>query len=119
MPNSASVSVQDVRDVLHISEADIADSKLSKMIKRAEVALTLELAEQIEYSKCSDSQKEAITLLAAIYAVCYLTGGSAIGLNFNLGDLSSLTSTLPSLAVLQTELERILANLKESYVGSV
>jgi hypothetical protein len=88
------------------------------MIKRAAVALGLELSADIDYQNCTDAQKEAITLLSAIYAICYLTGGSAIGLNFSIGDLSSSNSSLPGLAVLQTEFERVLACLKEVYVGS-
>jgi hypothetical protein len=47
-----------------------------------------------------------------------LTGGSAIGLNFSVGDLNSSNSSLPSLTVLQSEFERLLANLKTPYVGS-
>jgi hypothetical protein len=112
-------SIEDIRDVLHLSDSDISDSKVLKMIKRAEVTLELELSVDIDYQDCTESQKEAITLLAAIYAVCYLTGGSAIGLNFSVGDLASSNSALPSLAVLQTEFERILASLKEPYVGGV
>ena len=111
-------SVEDVRDVLHLSDSDISDAKVLKMIKRAEVTLELELSTDIDYQNCSDAQKEAITILAAIYAVCYLTGGSAIGLNFSVGDLSSSSSSLPSLTVLQSEFERLLANLKTPYVGS-
>jgi hypothetical protein len=112
-------SVDDVRDVLHLSDSDISDAKVLKMIKRAEVTLELELSADIDYQNCSDAQKEAITLLAAIYAFCFLTGGSAIGLNFSVGDLNSSNSSLPSLAVLQTEFERLLAGLKTPYVGSV
>lgn len=115
----ADVSVEDVRDVLNVSEADIADAKVLKMIKRAQVTLGLEISEDIDYTDCAEPEKEAITLLAAIYAVCYLTGGSAIGLNFSVGDLSSSNSSLPSLTILQTEFERILASLKEPYVGGV
>lgn len=103
---------------MKLSEADIPDTKVLKMIKRAEVTLKLELTKDIDYTACNEPQKEAITLLAAIYAICYLTGGSAIGFNFSIGDLTSSTSTMPSLTVLQTELERILSNLKETYVGS-
>jgi hypothetical protein len=114
----AAVSVEDVRDVLHLSDSDISDVKVFKMIKRAEVTLELELSTDIDYQNCSDAQKEAITVLAAIYAVCYLTGGSAIGLNFSVGDLNSSNSSLPSLAVLQAEFERLLAGLKTPYVGS-
>jgi hypothetical protein len=114
-----SISVEDVRDVLNIDSSDISDDKIEKMLKRATVSLSLELFVDINYLDCEEPHKEAITLLAAIYAVCYLTGGSAIGLNFSLGDLSSSSSSLPSLTVLQTEFERILARLKEPYVGSV
>ncbi|XES76112.1 MAG: hypothetical protein ACBZ72_07950 [Candidatus Bathyarchaeia archaeon] len=114
-----SVSAEDVRDALNLKDSDISDVKVLKMIKRAEVTLELELSADIDYQNCTDAQKEAITLLAAIYAVCYLTGGSAIGLNFSVGDLSSSNSSLPSLTVLQTEFERVLASLKEPYVGCV
>ncbi|MGD6810664.1 MAG: hypothetical protein ACQCN3_13285 [Candidatus Bathyarchaeia archaeon] len=114
----AAVSIEDVRDVLHLSDSDISDAKVLKMIKRAEVTLELELSADIDCQNCSDAQKEAITVLAAIYAVCYLTGGSAIGLNFSVGDLNSSNSSLPSLAVLQREFERLIAALKTPYVGS-
>jgi hypothetical protein len=113
-----SVSAEDVRDTLNLKDSDISDAKVLKMIKRAEVTLELELSADIDYQNCTDAQKEAITLLAAIYAVCYLTGGSAVGLNFSIGDMSSSNSALPSLTVLQTEFERVLANLKTPYVGS-
>ena len=115
----ANVSVDDVWGVLHVSDADIPEAKVLKMLKRAQVTLALELSLDIDYLDCTDAQKEAITLLAAIYAVCYLTGGSAVGLNFSVGDLSSSASSLPSLSVLQTEFERVLSSLKEPYVGSV
>lgn len=114
----ASVSAEDVRDVLHADEADIADTKIQKMINRAQVTLSLELASEIDYSNCAEAEKEAITVLAAIYGLCYLTGGSAAGLSFSVGDLSINNSTLPSLGMLQGEFERILTNLKTPYVGS-
>ena len=114
-----SVSAEDIRDVLNIKDSDISDTKALKMIKRAEVTLELELSADIDYQNCTDAQKEAITILAAIYAICYLTGGSAIGLNFSVGDLTISNSAFPSLTVLQMEFERILASLKEPYVGGV
>ena len=116
----ATVSVEDVRDTLHIIDSDIPDVQVLKMIKRATVALALELSKNIDYIECSEAEKEAITLLAAIYAVCYLTGGSAVGLNFRVGDLSvdERDSNLPSLDVLRGECERLIDNLKTSYVGS-
>jgi hypothetical protein len=116
----ASVSVEDVRDVLGISQSDIPDSKIEKMLKRAEVALELELGKEIDYADCTDAEKEAVTVLAAIYAICYLTGGSAVGLSFSVGDKNvSVLGNAPPLNVLQAELERILKGLKEPYVGRV
>jgi len=114
----ASVSGDDVRDVINISSADIPDAKVLKMIKRAEVTLELETGKEIDYDNCTDAEKEFITVLAAIYAICYLTGGSAVGLQFSVGDQNvSVLSKAPPLDVLQAEFERILNSLKQPYVG--
>ncbi|MEM3356609.1 MAG: hypothetical protein QW166_02150 [Candidatus Bathyarchaeia archaeon] len=116
----ASVTVDDVRDVLGISTADVPDDKIAKMIKRAEVTLELELGKEIDYNDCRDAEKEFITLLAAVYAICYLTGGSAVGLNFSVGDQNvSVLDKVPSLEVLQAEVDRLLSCLKQPHVRSV
>jgi len=112
------VSVDDVRDVININSADIPDNRILKMVKRAEVTLSLELGKEIDYNDCTDAEKEFITVLAAVYAICYLTGGSAVGLNFSVGDQNvSVLGKAPPLDVLQAELERILNGLKQPYVG--
>jgi len=116
----ASVTVDDVRDVIGINAADIPDAKIQKMIKRAEVTLELELGREIDYSDCSDAEKEFVTLLAAVYAICYLTGGSAVGLSFSVGDQNvSALNKAPPLDVLQAELDRILNGLRQPHVGKV
>jgi len=116
----ASVTVDDVRDVININAADIPDAKIQKMIKRAEVTLELELGREIDYSDCSDAEKEFVTLLAAVYAICYLTGGSAVGLSFSVGDQNvSVLNKAPPLDVLQAELDRILNGLRQPHVGKV
>jgi hypothetical protein len=112
------VSAEDVRDVLNLGDSDIPDAKVLKMIKRAEVALELELSVELDYSDCTDAQKEAITVLAAIYAVCFLTGGSSIGLSFHVGDLSAGQASLPGLDVLSGQFDRLLNSLRSPYVGS-
>jgi len=115
----ANVSLGDVRDAINLSEADVPDEKLQKMVKRAEVTLELELSKEIDYSDCTEAEKEYITLLAAVYAICYLTGGSAVGLSFNVGDQNvSVLDKAPPLSVLQQELERILAALKQPVLRS-
>jgi len=108
-----------VRDAINVSEADVPDVKLQKMVKRAEVTLELELGREIDYNTCSEAEKEFITLLAAVYAICYLTGGSAVGLSFTVGDQNvSVTDKAPPLSVLQQELERIVNALTQPVVRS-
>jgi len=48
----ASVSVDDVRDVINVSSAEVPDAKVLKMIKRAEVTLELEASKETDYSNC-------------------------------------------------------------------
>ena len=112
------VSVDDVWDTLNVGDSELPEAKVLKMIKRAAVTVGLEISATIDSANCTDAQKEAITDLAAIYAVCFLSGGSAVGLNFSVGDLNvSTSSRLPSLDVLQGDLSRLLEKLKKPYVG--
>ncbi|MCX8150933.1 MAG: hypothetical protein N3D85_05485 [Candidatus Bathyarchaeota archaeon] len=116
----ASVTVDDIRDVINVSSADIPDAKVLKMVKRAEVTLELELGREIDYNSCSDAEKEVLTVLAAIYVICYLSGGSFSGLNFNLGGKAVQVfdaKNVPSLEVLRGELARLLDRLKKPIVG--
>jgi hypothetical protein len=115
----ASVSPSDVRDTINVSAADVPDAKLLKMIKRAEVTLELELGREVDSEDCTDAEKEFMTLLAAVYAICYLTGGSAVGLSFSVGDQNvNVLSQAPPLSVLQQELDRLLNGLKQPVVRS-
>jgi hypothetical protein len=115
----ANVSLRDGRDTINVSAADVPDVKPHKMVKRAEITLELELGRDIDYAKCSEPEKAFITLLTAIYAVCYLTGNSAVGLSFLVGDQNiSVADKTPPLAVLQQEPERVLNGLKQPVVRS-
>jgi hypothetical protein len=114
----ASVSADDVRDVINVNSAEVPDAKVLKMIKRAEVTLELETGKEIDYSNCTDAEKEFITVLSAIYAICYLTGGSAVGLSFSVGDQNvSVLDKAPPLDVLQAEMKRLLDGIKGVYLG--
>ena len=115
----ANISLSDVRDTINVSSSDIPDDKLQKMINRAATTLALELGKQIDTGDCSDAEKEFITILAAVYAICYLTGGAAVGLNFSVGDQNvTVANSAPPLVVLQGELERILSALKKPTLRS-
>ena len=60
----ASVSVDDIHDVINVSLAEVPDAKVLKMIKRAGVVLELETGKEIDHCKCSDAEKESIRVLA-------------------------------------------------------
>jgi hypothetical protein len=113
------VSPIDIRDTININSADIPDDKLQKMINRAATTLSLELNKPIDPDECTEAEKEFVTLLAAVYAICYLTGGSAVGLNFSVGDQNVTAATsFPPLTILQQELQRILGSLKKPILRS-
>lgn len=55
-----------------------------------------------------------ITNLSAIYCICYMTGGSAVGLSYSVGGLSvSVLSGAPPLSVLEREVQKSLNQLKD------
>ncbi len=111
------MSVDDVRDVINITSAEVSDTKVLKMIKRAEIILELETSREIDHSNCADAEKEFITVLAAVYVICHLTGGSAVGLSFSVGDQNvSVLGKVPPLDVLQSELQRMLEKIREPTV---
>lgn len=115
----ANVTSSDVRDTINLTNADIPDGKIQKMINRAATTLTLELSKPIDPDDCTDAEKEFITQLAAVYAICYLTGGSAVGLNFSVGDQNiTVAASFPPLTILQQELQRILGSLKKPCLRS-
>lgn len=116
----AAVAFSDVRDAINVGSADVPDDKLKKMIDRASVMLSLVLKKEIDPANCSVVEKEFITLLSAVYAICYLTGGSAVGLNFSVGDQNvTVAERAPPLVVFQQELQRMLDCLKKPVVRSV
>lgn len=53
----ANVSLSDVRDTINVSEADVPDAKLQKMVKRAEVTLELELCREIDHQTEEERRK--------------------------------------------------------------
>ena len=55
----ASVTVDDVRDVINISSADVPEAKILKMLKRAEVTLELELGKKIDYQIAQTLRKSS------------------------------------------------------------
>ena len=77
-----------VRDRVNLSAFDIPDAKVLEFITDAEVEVELETDLELDYSNCTPGQAACITDLAALYCLAYITGGSASGTSFSLGDLA-------------------------------
>ena len=97
------VTPERVRNRLNLSPEDIEDSKLEELIEDAAAEIELQTGREINHKDCDQTEAAAITDLAAIYCICYLTGGKALGLNFSIGNIqvNSLANS-PSLTILET-----------------
>ena len=119
------VTPQSVRDRINISESECSDQIVNQFITDAVATVELETDLDIDPTNCTESQAVPIRNLAAIYCACRLTGGSASGLSFRVGDLAVNESSISSssglsssnLQFLMNEAERIIGKLKQPYVG--
>lgn len=115
-----SVTADMVRDRLNLTVADVDDAKVVEMIKDAAATIALETGLSIDYKNCSEAEAAAIKNLAAIYLLCYLSGGSAVGLNFAVGELRiDALNKAPSVDILYRELERLIMKLRHPYMERV
>jgi len=108
------VTPERVRSRLNISEEEIEDEKLAEFIADAAAEIGLQIGKEINYEDCSQIEAAAITDLAAIYCICHLTGGEAVGLSFNVGNLQvSSLANAPSLSILEERVKRAVKQLRE------
>lgn len=114
----ASVTADRVRDRVNLSASDIPDAKAIEFIVDAEVEVELETDLEIDYTNCTKGEAACITDLAALYCLAYITGGSASGTSFTIGDLSvkevSGSTEGPSPAFLHQRVLKLLDKLKGS-----
>jgi len=114
------VSADTVRDRLNLTENDIGDEKVIEMIEDATATIEAETGLNIDYANCSEVEAVAIKNLAVIYVLCHLTGGSAAGLNFSVGDLHiDALNKSPTLDVLYREVERLILRLRHPHMERV
>ena len=108
------VTPERVRARLNLSQEDIEDEKLAEFIADAAAEVSLQIGREINYEDCSQIEAATITDLAAIYCICHLTGGKAVGLSFNVGNLqvNSLVNA-PSLSILEERVKELVEQLRE------
>lgn len=114
------ITANAVRDRLNLTENDVTDEKVIEMIEDATATIEVETGLTIDYANCSESEAVAIKNLAAIYLLCHLTGGSAAGLNFSVGDLHvDALNKSPTVDVLYREVERLILRLRHPHMERV
>jgi hypothetical protein len=116
----ASVAADMIRGRLNLTVEDVDDSKVDGFIQDATATIALEIGRNLDYANCSEAEAAAVKNLAAIYLVCHLSGGSATGLNFSVGDVHiDALGKAPSVEILYRELERLLLRLRYPRVEMV
>ena len=111
---------ESVRERINVSAAEAPDDVVNRFVTDAGVTLEGEIGETVDPSSCTSAQAVVIRNLAAIYCACRITGGSAAGLSWRLGDLSVSESSSSSssgvsgsnLQFLMDQALKVIENLK-------
>jgi len=91
-----SVTPESVRERINVSAAECPDDVVSRFVTDATETIEVETGLTIDPVNCTAAEAVAIRNLAAIYCACRITGGSASGLSFRVGDLTVNESTSSS-----------------------
>lgn len=83
-----SITPDSVRKRVNLTAVDVPDDVANQFIQDAVETIEIETDLSIDPANCTTAQAVPIRNLAAIYCACKVTGGSASGLSFRVGDLS-------------------------------
>jgi len=106
------ITADQIRKRLGLSESDISDEDALAFRDEATSWLSAEIGKTLDPENCTETEANAIRNLAAIYCYCKVTGGSAIGLDFSVGDLRVSPNAGKHLEFLLGQVERFIANQK-------
>jgi hypothetical protein len=109
------ITPESVRERINVSAAEASDDVVNRFITDATETIEIETGLTIDPTNCTPIEAVAIRNLAAVYTGCRITGGSASGLSFRVGDLSVSESagglSGGNLQFLLDEAKRIIAKL--------
>ncbi|MGB9841622.1 MAG: hypothetical protein ACPLKZ_02730 [Candidatus Bathyarchaeales archaeon] len=108
----ASVTAEQIRKRLGLTQADISDEDVLAFRDEAAAFLGEEIGKTINAEDCTEAEANAIRNLAAIYCYCKVSGGSAVGLDFTIGDLRVSPDGRKQLEFLRDQVERFIARQK-------
>jgi len=108
----ASVTAERIRKRLGLTVADISDKDVFAFRDEAAAFLGEEIGKRLNAEDCTEAEANAISNLAAIYCYCKVSGGSAVGLDFTIGDLRVSPDDGKRLEFLKEQVERFIARQK-------
>jgi hypothetical protein len=108
----ASVTADQIRKRLGLTQADISDEDVLAFRDEAAAFLSEEIGKTLNAEDCTEAEANAIRNLAAIYCYCKVSGGSAVGLDFTIGDLRVSPDAGRQLEFLRDQVERFIARQK-------
>jgi len=106
------VTADQIRKRLGLSESDIGDTDVLAFRDEATAFLSEEIGRTLDASNCTEAEANAIRNLAAIYSYCKVIGGSAVGLDFSVGDLRVSPNAGKQLEFLREQIERFITRQK-------
>jgi len=83
-----SITAESVRRRVHLTADDVPDPIVTQHIQEAAATIELKTGIVISSSDCTNAHAVGIRNLAGIYCICYVTRGSASGLDYGIGDLT-------------------------------
>jgi len=107
-----SVTADQVRKRLGLTVADISDEDVLAFREEAAAFLSEEIGKTLDAASCTEAEANAIRNLAAIYCYCKVSGGSAVGLDFSVGDLRVSPDAGKQLEFLREQVERYISRQK-------
>ena len=107
-----SVTADQIRKRLGLTIADISDEDVLAFRDEAAAFLSEEIDRTLDSTSCTEAEANAIRNLAAIYCYCKVSGGSAVGLDFSVGDLRVSPNAGKQLEFLKEQVERFIVREK-------
>jgi len=115
----AAVTADQVRKRLGLAETDVNDNDVLAFRDEAEAYLSEEIGKTLDAENSTEAEANAIRNLAAIYCYCKVTGGSAVGLDFSVGDLRVSPNAGKQLEFLREQVERFIARQKRHGISQL
>ena len=106
------VTADQIRKRLGLTVADISDEDVLAFRDEATASLSEEIGKTLNAESCTEEQANAIRNLAAIYCYCKVSGGSAVGLDFTVGDLRVSPDAGKQIEFLREQVERFITREK-------